>query len=91
MLLSVSMGCSIGVKEKVRIVYSQLYPEPMEAQGAIRIATNKPIPITISGLTDVATKKDLGGMYAIDAADLAGFVKAAKELKKLKDEHKNNE
>jgi len=72
------MGCSIGVKEKVRIVYSQLYQEPIEAKGAIRIATNKPIPITISGMTDVSTKKDLGGMYAIGAADLKGLVDAAK-------------
>lgn len=62
-------------------MYVSYYREPAEAQGAIRIATNKKIPVTIVGKDDINTELDLGGMYVITGSDLKGFINAAQEVK----------
>jgi len=77
-------SCSIGIKTKYRIVYVGYSKSLIEAKGAIRIATNKKIPITVQGKVDVDTKRDLGGMYVISKPDLKVMFAALKELKKLK-------
>jgi len=78
------VGCSIGIKEQNNIIYSGFAKSPIELSGAIRIATNKVIPITVG---DVASELDLGGMYAVKAADLAAFIKAVQDaqIAKLKE------
>ena len=76
-----STGCSIGIKEKHTIVYTGFAKEPIEAKGAIKIATNAKIKVTVG---DHATEMDLGGMYVIRGADLKAFVQA------LKDKHRGN-
>ena len=69
-------GCSIGIKEKHTIVYTGFAKEPIEAKGAIRIASNAKIKVTVGKHT---TEMDLGGMYVIRGADLKAFVQALKD------------
>lgn len=79
-LLIVTTGCSIGVKEKQTLVYASFAAAPEEAKGAIKIATNKPIPITVEGEKDLYTKMDLGGYYVVSARDLRAFINAIKKI-----------
>lgn len=72
-----SVGCSIGIKEKHTIIYSGFAKEPEEAKGAIKIATNNKIKVTIGSH---ASEMDLGGMYVIRGSDLKAFVKALKAV-----------
>lgn len=69
-------GCSIGIKEKHTVIYTGFAKEPEEAKGAIKIATNEAIAVTIG---KHATEMDLGGMYVIRGADLKAFVKAVRD------------
>lgn len=73
---SITTGCTIGIKEKVRVVYVSQFKIPEELNGAIKIATNKKLPVTIEGKKDIDTEMDLGGYYAIKAQDLKGFIDA---------------
>lgn len=68
-------SCSIGVKEKQTIVYVSFAKDP-DIKGAIKIATNKPIPVTVSGVSDVATYFNAGGYYLVHERDLKAFLKA---------------
>lgn len=77
--LTVLVGCSIGVKEKNRIIYVSLQAVPAETKGAIRIATNKKIPVTIQGSSDISTKLNIGGYFILSGADLKLLVKALAE------------
>jgi len=79
-LLIVMTGCSIGVKEKQTLVYASFAAAPEEAKGAIKIATNKPILVTVEGEKDIVTKMDLGGYYAVSARDLKAFINAIKKI-----------
>ena len=76
LILILTSGCSIGVKESVKIVYVSYAKTPEEAQGALRIATNSKIPVTVVGETDTYTELNLGGYYVISAGDLKAFVNA---------------
>jgi len=76
MSLSIGMaGCS-----GTRIVYAGFARQPEEAQGAIRIATNSPIQVTVVGVDDFTTKMDLGGKYIISGPDLKGLIGAARKV-----------
>lgn len=79
-LCSVSTGCTVGVKEKITIVYTSYNRPPDEATGAIKIATNEPVAVTIEGDKTVNTKRDIGGMYVISGPDLEVMVKAVRQL-----------
>lgn len=70
-------GCSIGVKEKFTVVYVTYSVEP-DIKGAIRIATNKKIPITVVGKEDMLTTMDIGGYYVIHKNDLKALLDSAK-------------
>lgn len=70
-----SIGCSVGVKEKQSIVYVSFAKDP-NIKGAIRVATNKPIPVTVSGTDDVATDFNAGGYYLVHERDLKAFLEA---------------
>ena len=70
-------GCSIGVKEKLRIVYTGFAKSELESQGAIKIATNDKLPVTVVGSDDVATEMDLGGFLAVREADFIELIKRA--------------
>jgi len=72
-----AIGCTVGIKEKVRVIYVSQYKIPKELHGAIKIATNKKIPVTIEGKKDIDTTMDLGGYYAIKAQDLKGMLDAS--------------
>ena len=75
-------GCwTLGVKENDRIIYVSFAAPLDEIQGAIRIATEKPIPVTVVGKQDISTKMNLAGYYAVSAADLRAFVAAVKAQK----------
>ena len=73
--LLVMMGCS-----KTIVVYAGLARCPEEATGAVRIATNRPIEITIAGDKKTFAKKDFCGYYIVSGADLKTMVKAMREL-----------
>jgi len=64
----------IGVKEQVIVVYASYAKEVVP--GAIRIATNEQIPVTIE---DRVTTMDLGGYYVVHLQDLKAFVEAVKK------------
>jgi hypothetical protein len=70
-------GCSIGVKEKIRIVYVSFAKDP-EIKGAIKVATNKPIAVTVVGKTDVEAMFNAGGYYLVHERDLKAFLEAMK-------------
>jgi len=78
--LIVTTGCSIGVKEKQTVVYASFATAPEEAKGAIKIATNRPIPVTIEGEKEIFTKMELGGYYIVSARDLKAFIDAIKKV-----------
>lgn len=79
MMSSISIsGCLIGVKQKNTIVYSGFAKTPIEAKGAIRVATNDKIRVTVVGKSDFETEMDLGGMYVIRGSDLKALINAAK-------------
>ena len=73
-------GCSIGVKEKQTVVYASFAKDP-EIKGAIKVATNKKILVTVEGKTDVATEFDAGGYYLVHERDLKAFLDALKKNK----------
>jgi len=73
-------GCTVGIKKETRIVYVSL-TQHAEVKGAIKIATNKSIPVTLEGITDVSTELNLGGLYAISPNDLKVLIDAAKKNK----------
>ena len=78
LILVSTSGCVIGIKEKVRIVYVTMAETPIETQGAIKIATSRPVEVTIEGKTDIDTKMDLGGYYAIRGTDLKELLRHVK-------------
>ena len=75
-----STGCSIGVKEKQTIVYASFAKDP-EIKGAIKVATNQKILVTVAGKTNIATKFDAGGYYLVHERDLRAFLDALKKNK----------
>ena len=71
-------GCSIGVKEKQTVIYCSFAKDP-NIKGAIKVATNKPIPVTVVGKTDVSTEFNAGGYYLVHERDLRAFLEAMKK------------
>jgi hypothetical protein len=61
-------------EERFTIVYASYAKLPQEAQGALRIATNEKIPVTIVGKEKVQDELDLGGYYVIHGRDLKAFI-----------------
>lgn len=58
---------------------------PIEAEGAIRIATNKEIPVEVIG-TGVVTEIDIANRVVLPVEDYAALIRKAKrciELEKL--------
>ena len=74
-LLLTSTGCF-----NRRIVYAGFAKDSRELKGALSIATNKPILVTVIGSQTVTTM-DLGGMIAIRRADLKLLIKLANDAK----------
>ena len=81
LILSTS-GCSIGIREKQLTVYCGFAKTAPELKGAIRIAENGKLKVTIEGEEQIATEMHLGGMIAVRATDLAALIKKANEGKK---------
>lgn len=81
LILIFMSGCSIGVKEQVRIVYVRVFKEPEESKKFIRIATNKKIAITLmsDSKEPIATTLDAGGMIIMDEQQLAQTIREAKK------------
>ena len=80
LIVLILMICSIstGGCFQTDVIYTSFNKMPEEAFGAIRIATNDPIPITILGKTEITTKKNLGGYFAIHPNDLKAFIQCIK-------------
>ena len=72
-------GCSIGVKAKQTVIYSSFAKDP-EIKGAIKVATNKKIPVTVEGKSDVVTMFDAGGYYLVHERDLRAFLNAIRKV-----------
>ena len=71
LLIIFSAGCAspivIGTKIDREIVYCKLGRFNDEFKGLIKIATNKPIPVTVNGKP---AKMDLGGFIPVHEEDL---------------------
>jgi len=76
-ILIINSGCSNPFDD--RIVYAGFAKEGAELHGAVTIATNKRIPVTIIGDTTTYTTMDLGGYVAIKRADLKELIRLANE------------
>lgn len=76
MSFCLSTGCSIGVKEKLTIVYVS-FAKDSEIKGAIRVATNKDIPVTVDGKL---AKFNAGGYYLVHERDLKAFIDAVRKV-----------
>jgi len=74
-------SCTVGLRQQTNIVYASIGKQDEELKGALRIATNDEIPVTIVGNKETFAEMDLGGYYAVSAADLKLFIKAVKALK----------
>ena len=72
-LLTSSTGCLFS---RTTVVYAGFAKSPVELKGAIKIATNKKVPITVEG-DDAISTMDLGGMYAVRGADLKLLIQMA--------------
>lgn len=81
MICLISTSCTVGVKKDVRIVYVSFARTPEVTKGAIKIATNRKIPVTVEG---EETTLDLGGWNVVSNSDLKGFIEAINELQKRK-------
>jgi hypothetical protein len=73
MLLIAITGCGQTVEH---FVYAGI-ARPADANGAVKIATNSKVLVTVEGDTTFSTSLDLGGWYAIPAGDLTTLVKYA--------------
>ena len=71
--VTVLSSCTIGIRKEVRVVYVSFAETEEATKGAIRIATNSTIPVTVG---DNHVDLNLGGYYVISAADLKAFVEA---------------
>ena len=74
--LIVISGCTVGIKDRVHIVYVSYGQTPEELKGALRVATNKPIPVTVVGDEDTYAEIDLGGYFVVHQRDLKAFLDA---------------
>ena len=76
-ILLSTVGCgTIGVKERHTILYASFGEIPEAATGAIRIATNEPVKVTIVGEEEIYTELDICGYYVVSGRDLEAFVDA---------------
>jgi len=64
---ALSGGCS-----STEIVYGSLAPHPEELKGALTIATNKKIRVTVG---ESVSEKDLGAYIALHPRELAALLK----------------
>jgi len=72
-------GCSVGVKEKQTVIYCSFAKDP-NIRGAIRVATNRPIPVTVDGKTDVATEFNAGGYILVHERDMKALLEAMQKV-----------
>ena len=72
-------GCSVGVKEKQTVIYCSFAKDP-DIKGGIKVATNKEIPVTVVGKTNVAAKFNAGGYYLVHERDLKAFLEAMQKV-----------
>ncbi len=70
-------GCWATHKQ-TEIVRVSVTPYPEEANGALWVATNKPVKVGVVG-TDIVTEKDVGGYVLIHKDDFRALVKALKD------------
>lgn len=75
-MLFVNIGCY-----RAELVRQSLSPIPQEAQGALYVATNKPIQVGVEG-TGKVLKVDVGGYYLIHKNDLKVLIDAASKATK---------
>lgn len=71
-------SCTIGLRKETHIVYASIGEVPIEFRGALRVAMNDPIRVTIVGDKETVASLDLGGYYIISPSDLKLFLKALK-------------
>ena len=76
LLISVLLMISTGCFNR-KIVYAGFAKSPQELRGAISIATNTPVIVTVIGDTKTVTSMDLGGMIAVRRADLKKLIELA--------------
>lgn len=77
--LSISfLGCSttIGTKTEKTIIYTTLGKHDVALDGIPRVASSKPIPVTVN---DVLTTFNAGGYYLVHESDLTSLRKTIRK------------
>ena len=67
----------MGTHREVELVRVSVTPYPEEANGALWVATNRPVKVGVVG-TDIITEKDVGGYVLIHKDDFKALVLALK-------------
>jgi hypothetical protein len=75
MILVSFSACNIGIKTQSKVIYVSL-GKAMTHKGLVRIATDKPIKVTVD---NVHTKLKCGGYYVISKSDLQKLLDIARE------------
>jgi hypothetical protein len=76
LIVTITSSCTIGLRKETRIVYAGFAKQPEEFKGALRVATNDEIPVTIVGDKETYSEMSLGGYYIVSPSDLKAFVEA---------------
>jgi len=66
------MGITLGTKKETEIVHTSITETDDRQNSTMKIATNKPIPVTVGD--EVYTEKDLGGYVPVHPADMTYFL-----------------
>jgi hypothetical protein len=64
---------------QTKIVYVGFAAPDDTAKGALKVATNEGIPVTIEGDAQTSAVMNVGGYYLISASDLKAFIQLARE------------
>ena len=72
-------GCG---QQQIRLVYAGLGQEVTDAKGALKVASNKKIPVTIQGDTSTLTEVDAGGWFLVPPGDMKVLVDKASQAPK---------
>lgn len=73
----VGSGC-LRTHKEIEIIRVSITPWPEEAQGAMWVATNKPIRVGVDG-SDAVAEKDVGGYILIHKEDWKALIRALKK------------
>ncbi len=66
LIMSVSTGCTIGMKERNNLVFVSPVPIPEVSKGSVVIATNQPIKLALIDEKGKVFYQNVGGYVLVD-------------------------